>query len=220
MLGIVITAGIIGIGVSGVSAQPETGAEETLSESGEAEEGPEEAEEEAEPSEEEEAADPEDSEEEIQAEAEEAPEELQQEEEQETAGMEIFLENTLDCDVTAVEVSSFAGDTYSQNLLTGGQLLKTGETTEVRIPEEFQDPELGLYNVRLQLADGTAAEIPFVPLLEQAQGRICREEHTVLIRVRDERLETGEEQIGEAELRQREAEVSEQLAEALAAEIE
>ncbi len=227
LLGAALVFGIAGAGVSRVSAEPEEqteeAAEQEASEADEPEEstdseetvpesGSEETDEPEKSSESPETADIES--EEIQ------DTETEENSEQELTGMIIYLENELESSITSIEISTFAGETCSDNLLAEDSLLSAGDSVTVGIPEEFQDPELGMYNVRILQEDGTAAEIPFVPLLEQVTGTIYRDGDNILIRVRDERLEAEEEQVSVTEIMETEAEVSEMMSDALAAEVE
>lgn len=147
-------------------------------------------------------------------------EEEEEKEPVEITGMKVSLENTLDADVISVEISTFAGEAYSENLLLNDMVLKVGETCEIGIPEAFQDQELGMYNVRITMADGTVTDIPFVPFLENVKGTFYKQNDVVLVQIRDPRLEAEAEAMSEAETMQREAEASQVMAEALAEEIE
>ncbi len=229
-LGLVLVFGIAGTGVSRVSAEPET--ENILTESvEEAYEQEEESsntesetadhEEEAEaseteagelsPEEEESAEDPA---------SDSAEEEEAAEEEEEVTGMVFCLENTLETSVTSVEVSTFDGTEYSENLLLNDRVLESGGTVTLGIPEKFQDSDLGMYNIRILTEDGSSMEIPFVPLLEEVTGTIYREADAVLIRVRDDRLEAEKEKSSASEIIQTEETVSETMSEILAQELE
>ena len=228
VLGLTMVALITGMGVSRVAAEPEAEtAKEQESETQEAVSSEEETEDivteektDSEEITEENTEEETDTKEETNAEDVEAVSEEPEEDEAETEGMKIILENALTQEVVSVEVCSFAGDTYSENLLLNDKVIQAGEEMTIGIPEEFQDHELDLYNVRVVLNDGTAEDIPFVPLLENTRGTLYSENGMLLIRVRDERMEAEAEQVSEAEIRQRDAEASQAMAEALSAEIE
>lgn len=143
-----------------------------------------------------------------------------EEELEEITGMKVTLENTLEMGVTSLEISTFAGETFSENLLLNDMVLNVGDSCTIGIPEAFQDQDLGMYNVRLTMSDGTVADIPCVPFLENVKGILYRQNDTVLIRIQDPRLEAEAEVISEAEMMQKEAETSQVMAEALVEEID
>lgn len=222
-LGLILVTGIIGSSVNKVSADQGTDAElgtdaEQAEESGESIEDTET--EDSEVSEDMPVKDEEDMEETVITESEVTSESETEEEEAEITGMKVLLENTLEADVTSIEISTFSGEEYSENLLLNGAVLKVGESCTIGIPEAFQDQELGMYNVRITMADGQINKIPFVPFLENLTGTLYRQNDTILIRIRDSRLEAEEEVISEAEMIQGEAEASQVMAEALIDEIE
>lgn len=219
-LGFVMAVGIFGAGVSRVSAEPESmPVEEKELDQLEVEES---------------EADSEETESGSEIESKEAAEEETSEEISEVVdsenveegvafdltGMKVTLENNLECDLVSVEISAFSTDAFSENLLQKDAILAAGETCVIGVPEEYQDLLLGMYNVRITQSDGEITEIPFVPLLEEVKGIIYEENGTILIRVRDERLEAEEEAVSEAEMRQRDAEASKTMADALTEEIE
>lgn len=218
-LGILLAIGCIGISVSKVSAEPDmessVEAEET-EESAEAEEEETVPEEDADtvPEEDAEAEEKKEEETEVKAESEE------KEADAEITGMKITLENELQADIISIEVAAFSNEVYSENLLKKDQIFAAGESCTIGIPEEFQDADLGMYNVRITLADGSIQEIPLVPLLENVIGTVYPDNGIVLIRVRDERLEAEAEPVSEAEIQQTEAEASQIMAEILSAELE
>lgn len=158
--------------------------------------------------------------------AEEEPEELVDEDKEddvvdtEITGMRVTLENTLEMNLTAVQVKSFMSDVYSDNLIPEGKYINAGESMMIGIPDEFQDQDLGLYDVKITDENGVIIEIPLVPFLDEINGILYRENELVLIRIRDERLEAEEEQISEAEMIQQEAVVSQIMADALAEEVQ
>lgn len=218
VLGLTMVALITGTGVSRVAAEPEA---ETAAEQDAENVEAVSAEEETEDADSEEETDTEENtEEETDVDEVEAISEEPEEDEAEIEGMKVILENGLTQEVISVEICSFAGETYSENLLLNDKVIQAGEEMTIGIPEEFQDHELDMYNVRVVLKDGTEEEIPFVPLLENTRGTLYSENGIMLIHVRDERMEAEAEQVSEAEIRQRDAEASQAMAEALSAEIE
>lgn len=221
VLGIAMAACIIGTGVSKVSADQgtESSVETDMEAAGEV--PGEDAEEQVEAGTEKEVIDGETEVDEEQTEDVESVAESEiTEEPEEITGMKVILENTLEADVTSVEISSFSGEVFSGNLLLNDTVLKVNDSCTIGIPEEFQDQELGMYNVRITMTDGSVTEIPFVPFLEDMKGTLYRQNETVLIQIRDSRLEAEAEVISESEMMQREAEASEIMAEALTEEIE
>ncbi|MDO4490422.1 MAG: hypothetical protein Q4B85_05105 [Lachnospiraceae bacterium] len=239
LLGLCLTAGMLSLCVSGVSAETDSGKEtEAVKEEtdsaeldSEEQDPDEEISESAEEVSNEEKPEKEEQEETVTEEessetvSEDLPvSESSTEEETETLsepeGMVINLKNQLGENLTAVEIRPFSGESYSGNLLSEKLLLEEGEQCMIGIPEEFEDRDLGMYDVRITKENGEVEEIPFVPLLEDTTGTLYREYGTPLIRVRDQRLEAEAERISDSELRQREAEASKAMAEALSAEID
>lgn len=230
MLGIALSVGIIGLNGSNVSAEPDTdpiaeeeAEQETAEETDESVEEDTESDAVKEEETDQESSEETESEEETEESTEEAAAEEDAEkkdEETEITGMKVVLENNLELDIISVEAASFMNETYTENLLKKDQILEAGKSCTIGIPEEVQDADLGMYNVRITTADGVVEEIPLVPLLEQVTGTVYRENDTVLIMVRDDRLEAESEQVSEAEIQQVEAEASQVMAEALSADIE
>lgn len=219
LLALLLSAVVVQAGVSRVTAdaEPETITEETESdpETEAPEEEPAAAEEELRQEESEE-----NSELNTESEISEADEESEEETEEEIIGMKITLENTLGETVVSIQVANLMNKTYSDNLLPEGKELEAAATAAFGIPEEIQDQELGIYNVRITLEGGSVREIPFVLFLNEVEGVLCEENGTSLIHIRDKRLEADAEPIGETEILQLEANASQMMAEALADAVE
>ncbi|MDO4616810.1 MAG: hypothetical protein Q4B03_05075 [Lachnospiraceae bacterium] len=231
VLGLAFAAGIAGFGVTRVIAEPDTSAAEEISavsetdlpKTDEEERFSENVEADSETDTEKAAvAEESENEEERSGFAEDETDPLGEEtvEEETLTGMIVHLESELEQRIESIQVSTFAGTSYSGNLLPEGQVLSAENTVDIGIPEEFQDPELGMYNIRIRMEDGSEIEIPFVPLLEQSLGIVYSDGSNILVRVRDERLEAEEEQVSITEILQREEEFGEARSEALAAEVE
>jgi hypothetical protein len=134
-------------------------------------------------------------------------------------GMNISLINELDTDFTEVYVRPSMTEAWSENLLKEGYVWKAGGEAKMVVPEGFNESSLGLFDVKVVSADGTASEIIFVPFIDDVRGDMYMNDGVVLISILDERIVAEETYVSSEEIMQDHEASKEALKEALEAEV-